>query len=64
MVKQYLKYHTTNSETSMKQMLNQLIKDCYLIIYNITLLINKNATLYTANQKQQCKYSMSVSLIL
>ena len=51
MIEQYLKCHTTNSESSMKQVLNQLIKDCHLVIYNATLLINENATLCMANQR-------------
>ena len=50
----------TNSESSVKQALNQLIKDCHLVIYNTTLLINENAVLYTVNQRQQHKYSKSV----
>ena len=44
-------------------MLNQLIKDCHLIIHNTTLLINENIMLCTANQKQQCKCSKPVSSI-
>ena len=63
MIEQYLKYHMTSSESPAKQMLNQLIKDYYLIIHNATLLINKNAALCMANQKQQHKHSKSVSSI-
>ena len=63
MVEQYLKHCITSPESPAKQMLNQLIKGCHLIIHNATLLINKNATLHMTNQRQQCKHSKPVSSI-
>ena len=63
-MKKYLYCCITSSKNSVKQVLNQLIKDCYLVIYNTTLLINENIALYTTNQKQQQKWLKPVLFIL
>ena len=63
-VKQHLKHCTTNSSNLIKQIINQLIKGCYLTMHNAVLLTDENTALHTANQKQYQKHSKSVSFIL
>ena len=62
-VEQYLKRRTISPESPAKQALGQLIKGCHLAIHNAALLIDENAALRTANQRQQRKRSKPVSSI-
>ena len=49
MVEKYLKHHMTSPESSMKQVLGQLIKSCHLVIYNAIFLADKNTALQITN---------------
>ena len=48
-VEQHFRHCTTSSSSSTKQVINQLIKGCYLAMHNAMLLTDKNTALHTAN---------------
>ncbi|KAJ5573102.1 hypothetical protein N7450_010086 [Penicillium hetheringtonii] len=55
LLKQLLKQQSNSSPISSKILLDQIIKDHYLILYNTALFAQDNVNLYTANKKKHQK---------
>ena len=63
LIKQYLQHHSQSPSSSTKQVLDQLMKGCQIVMHNAVLLANQNEKLFTENQHQKQKWAQRHSYI-
>ena len=57
LIKEYLKHHTQSLPSPTEQVLNQLVKSCWMVMHNVVLFASQNEQLSAENQHQKQKWT-------